>query len=336
MSTKGYYEVNKSADFFGLPATIMSINVIYNGPHWHDHAELLYSVAGDLCVKIEGQSFHLPKDGFLYINPGKTHEICDGAEGNLQIICSIDPDIFRNMEGKEILCQSTTESSLPSKDHTLIRKALFSMAKLSLFSPADPFPGISYENPSAEPLLFDLLKQHPLQNEKNWYAYHSYLYQLLMVLSSYKTDAPQASVREKQSSTRACILYIHEHLSEELNAAVLAEHLHVSESTIYRIFSGQLGLHLNEYITTTRLNAACRYLSETDRKVADIAFACGFTGLSNFYRVFQAHLGISPKEYRHSHLPLGSQLNLNESDIMKLNRFENFYELPYSADIFSL
>ena len=70
MSTKGYYEVNKSADFFGLPATIMSINVIYNGPHWHDHAELLYSVAGDLCVKIEGQSFHLPKDGFLYINPG--------------------------------------------------------------------------------------------------------------------------------------------------------------------------------------------------------------------------------------------------------------------------
>lgn len=80
----------------------------------------------------------------------------------------------------------------------------------------------------------------------------------------------------------------------------------MSESTIYRIFSGQLGLHLNEYITTTRLNAACRYLSETDRKVADIAFACGFTGLSNFYRVFQAHLGISPKEYRHSHLPLGS------------------------------
>ena len=110
----------------------------------------------------------------------------------------------------------------------------------------------------------------------------------------------------------------------------------MSESTIYRIFSEQLGLHLNEYITTTRLNAACRYLSETDRKVADIAFACGFTGLSNFYRVFQAHLGISPKEYRHSHLPLGSQLNLNESDIMKLNRFENFYELPYSADIFSL
>ena len=89
---------------------------------------------------------------------------------------------------------------------------------------------------------------------------------------------------------------------------------------------------LGEYITGVRMNAACRYLESTEEKVIDIAYACGFTGLSNFYRAFQSHVGMSPGTYRETHRVVTGQVMIGQPDIMKLNQFHNFYELGYDKE----
>ena len=110
--------------------------------------------------------------------------------------------------------------------------------------------------------------------------------------------------------------------------------LHVSESTVYRLFSEQVGIALNEYITTVRLNAVCRCLEETTQKISAIAYECGFTGLSNFYRVFQKYVGMTPKEYRSTRKRTGARLLFGEPDIMKLNRYQNFEEMGIGKEAF--
>ena len=119
----------------------------------------------------------------------------------------------------------------------------------------------------------------------------------MMVLLKYKKEGKKEA-QHRHELIDSCAAHINQHLGEELNAGGLARLLHVSESTVYRLFSEQVGIALNEYITTVRLNAVCRCLEETTQKISAIAYECGFTGLSNFYRVFQKYVGMTPKKYR--------------------------------------
>lgn len=153
-----------------------------------------------------------------------------------------------------------------------------------------------------------------------------YMYQLLTVLVRHKEEGEKGK-HKKHELLNACVSYIHTHMGEPLDAAALAVEMHVSESTVYRVFSSQMGMRLNQYIAMLRVNAACRYLEESANKVTDIAYSCGFTGLSNFYRVFRLYVGMTPKEYRSSRRHVGTRMMFWEPDIMKLNRYQSFDEL---------
>ena len=48
---RGYYEANRAADLLGIPVSVMAINVMVNGVHWHDHAEILYCIRGEMHVR---------------------------------------------------------------------------------------------------------------------------------------------------------------------------------------------------------------------------------------------------------------------------------------------
>lgn len=169
---------------------------------------------------------------------------------------------------------------------------------------------------------------HPLRQDENWNRYHMYMYQLLTVLVRCKEEGEVGKQRKQDlHMLDACVSYINAHLGEALDAGTLAGELHVSESTVYRIFSRQMGMSLNQYITMVRVNAACRCLEESEDKITDIAYSCGFTGLSNFYRVFQLYTGMTPTGYRSSRWHAGTRIAFWQPDIMKLNKYQNFYEL---------
>ena len=330
---RGYYEANKIADFFGLPITVIAGNVIYNGLHWHEHIEILFCKKGTSKVTVGQESYTLFPGDFITINSGITHEIYGGKEGNLQIICSIEGGILGEMEDKQIVCSTVEECGMQAADSRIIRETLGEMAVLNILD-AEKIKALTCSVPKKPQNEYPevLFQIHPLSQEENWFRYHMYLYKLLMILVKYK-KASSIQNQKKWEEINGCILYIHEHLGETLNAKILAGELHVSQPTIYRLFSEQMGMHLGEYITTVRLNAVCRYLETTSEKVIDIAYACGFTGLSNFYRAFQLYIGTTPKAYREAHRTTGSQLMLKQPDIMNLNQFQGFHELGYESEV---
>jgi AraC-like DNA-binding protein len=178
------------------------------------------------------------------------------------------------------------------------------------------------------------LKSHVvLKTEEEWNCFHMELYRVLMYLSRHKKQAEDV---KELSSPKAiftkCVEILHEDYGKPLSAKVLAAAVGVSESTIYRMFQKQLGVSFISYLNTIRVNAACGFIENTDMSITEIADQCGFSSLSNFYRVFHEYKGQAPRAYRKEEGDTFFENKILRQNIMDLNRFQNFWELPYERE----
>ena len=81
-----------------------------------------------------------------------------------------------------------------------------------------------------------------------------------------------------------------------LDAAAVATACHTSRRTVYRMF-GDEGVAAR--LRRMRIERAqVMLLSEPERPVASVGFACGFDSESGFHRAFRAAAGMTPGEYR--------------------------------------
>lgn len=88
------------------------------------------------------------------------------------------------------------------------------------------------------------------------------------------------------------------HFEESLSLDDLAQAVGVSRATLCRSFRRYTGRSVVSFLNEVRIDHAKRRLIETDESVAAIAFAVGFTNLSNFNRRFREVVGKSPRAYR--------------------------------------
>ena len=96
---------------------------------------------------------------------------------------------------------------------------------------------------------------------------------------------------------RACAIVRAEY-AHPVKIKDVARRLGASEGHLSRTFHRATGLRFVEYVSRWRAERARACLRETERTVAEIAFACGFQSLSQFNRVFQARYGASPRQIR--------------------------------------
>lgn len=96
----------------------------------------------------------------------------------------------------------------------------------------------------------------------------------------------------------SCISYIKAHLDEELSLQTIADKIHFHPNYLSAQIKMRLGMSYSGYLLSLRMDAACKYLKETDYKVADIGSRCGFKDNSYFNRVFRKEHEMSPEQYR--------------------------------------
>lgn len=92
--------------------------------------------------------------------------------------------------------------------------------------------------------------------------------------------------------------YIRQHLSNDLNVQIIAEHLHCSTSHLMHIFKRKTEKTVIEYITDERMNKARQILKESDLPIHMTAKMCGYEDYSYFTRVFKKETGKTPRSYR--------------------------------------
>lgn len=92
--------------------------------------------------------------------------------------------------------------------------------------------------------------------------------------------------------------YIDTHLTEDLNADVLAEIAHYSKSYLGKAFKEKMQMSFQEYIRMMRLRYAENLLRDTDMPVGKIAEQVGYKSYPGFHVQFRNLHGCSPTEFR--------------------------------------
>jgi AraC-like DNA-binding protein len=131
----------------------------------------------------------------------------------------------------------------------------------------------------------------------------SHVFELMSVMVGATRDAGQAA---QEGGLRAARLHaikqdIAENLDQfDLSVTALASRHRCTPRLLQRLFEAE-GTTFTEYVLAQRLAWAHRVLVDPRRaheKVSTLAYDCGFSDLSYFYRVFRRHYGMSPSDVR--------------------------------------
>ena len=103
----------------------------------------------------------------------------------------------------------------------------------------------------------------------------------------------------EQEFIRQINKYIHENIMDcNLNAAMLANHMIMSITTLNRKINSITGTNTTNYIRQRKLARAKYLLRNSGMSMGEIQAVCGFDTPSYFSRTFRAEVGVSPSEYR--------------------------------------
>ena len=127
----------------------------------------------------------------------------------------------------------------------------------------------------------------------------------------YMSPPSEIQIR-KQERTKTMILFIEEHMAEEITISDIAASAYISSTECMRCFKEILHTTPIRFLKQIRLRRAEKLLSSTDLKVEEIGLKCGFHEMSYFARSFRKEYGANPLSYRKGGVPAYVHRNQEE------------------------
>jgi AraC-like DNA-binding protein len=108
----------------------------------------------------------------------------------------------------------------------------------------------------------------------------------------------QASVADDPVIKRV-MAFIEQNMSNsDAGVGDMAEAAATSRSGLQRKLKKAMGITPQDLLREARIKHACRLLRETDKTVAEVSYACGFTDPKYFSRCFKQSTGMSPSDFK--------------------------------------
>ena len=109
--------------------------------------------------------------------------------------------------------------------------------------------------------------------------------------------------KKKLQQTEKAIEYLKNNYTDSsLTIKDLAESVYMSEKNFRRIFSEIYKKTPYKFLQDFRISKAEVLLLNTAKNISSIASECGFSDVYSFSHCFKNHIGVSPMEYRNSHI----------------------------------
>lgn len=105
-------------------------------------------------------------------------------------------------------------------------------------------------------------------------------------------------VYESENIAKKIQPWLNEHLHEPLDVSRIADHLAMSTRNFTRVFHKETGMPPAKFVEKQRVEAARKYLEDTDIPLERIAERCGLGSLVSMRRTFLRHLMTTPSDYR--------------------------------------
>ena len=100
---------------------------------------------------------------------------------------------------------------------------------------------------------------------------------------------------------KAAMDYMQSRYSYPITIQEVADYVGVSRSHLFRAFQQCTKQSPKEYLTSLRIEQACRMLDDTNLSITVVANSLGFDNSLYFSKVFRKSMGCSPTEYSHRH-----------------------------------
>ncbi|MGL5978377.1 MAG: response regulator transcription factor [Erysipelotrichaceae bacterium] len=111
---------------------------------------------------------------------------------------------------------------------------------------------------------------------------------------------------ENKQKIEQALSYVQEHYASGINMAVVSNQVSMNYTLFSTVFKLYTGKSFVKVLQETRLEASKKLLTDTELKVFEISEQVGFVDEKHFMKLFKAHTGISPSEYRKVQVLKGS------------------------------
>lgn len=108
----------------------------------------------------------------------------------------------------------------------------------------------------------------------------------------------QEKLRGYSTPIRNTISYIKLNLASPLPLDVLAAQINRNPKYLSTTFKREVGVGINEYINTARIQQSLTLLQNTEHSISHIAMLVGFHDANYFTKVFSKEIGCTPSQYR--------------------------------------
>lgn len=258
-----------------LPFTIMEIGHFYAEAEYgikrdmHDSFLILYTIEGSGIIQTGDTTFILSPNQIVLIDCHTPHEY------------------HSNDSSWEFLWMHINGISL---------KSIFEMIYPNVVRP------IQLKDTHRIPSDFEELLEYCLGNDiANSMRVSSKLHSLFHLLYTATLEHENTPIKKEQrTAIEQVVRYIEKNYADAITIDDMMKEIHISKYHFIRLFNRVIGATPYNYLTTHRINMAKKLLYSTDKTVADIAEACGFSDTSNFITQFKKHTGQKPLQYRNS------------------------------------
>jgi AraC-like DNA-binding protein len=114
----------------------------------------------------------------------------------------------------------------------------------------------------------------------------------------YNSKHFQAASTDKTDVIDSAILYMQQHIGENISLNDLSRHYNYSTSRFSNLFKQKTGYAPIDYFIQMKMQKASQHLDFSDKSIKEIALNMGFDDPYYFSRRFRKIIGVSPTKYR--------------------------------------
>ena len=145
----------------------------------------------------------------------------------------------------------------------------------------------------------DILEAATFMNTNSYSEFQSFEF-LFKFLSHFDIQKSLIGAESQSESKYVSEIkkYIQTHYLEPIKITDIANKLNINRSHLYRIFKSEIGMGVEEYIISIRINHSKTLLKNTEIPVTSIANLIGYKNYTTFFKHFKEIVGMTPAEYR--------------------------------------